>query len=1256
MVFKFPTLATLFALLISTGHTAPVISEIMASNTTSLQDEDGDTPDWIEIHNPDSTAVDLSGWHLSDDNTQPDKWSFPSVVIPAGGYLLVFASDKDRSTPGSELHTNFKLASEGEYLALTQADGTPSTEFTPSFPPLQSDVSYGIPQATQETVSVVSVGANLRYQVPAAPISGWNSNHFNDSSWTSGITGIGYDTGSSYDPYIATDIQSETYNQTNTYSTYLRISFQITDPSKVNHLNFLAKYDDGFAAYINGEFITSANAPATLEWNSKANSSREADLSTYQYWDASALIPHLVAGTNTLAIQMLNQNINSSDFLMIPKLEVTSHVELSENTYHFFIQSTPGSINHTPVGEPAEAVAISEASGVKTDAITVTLTSTEANAEIHYTLDGSEPSQQSPLYSQAIPLSEPTRLRARAYANGKVGSPVSAADYSFLDSSLLDYVSHVPIIVMDNFGAGSYPNKGRSNDGSNVQQLARQPNLISIFETPDNSLPFARPPSLQTRAGCRVRGSSSSGFPRKPLSIEFWDEQNEERKLSPFGMKAEADWVLYAPYSNYDKSLLHNPVSFEVAKKIGALAPNARVVVVFQNKDGGKITASDMNGVYIFMEKIERNRAGADFRQMNPNGTDGGWMIKVDRMDAIPVGMPADTIQPNFHAPGPDGILSIPDDQDSSGGSQSVDDISTYYHSYLNLAHPNGYDILSSQRNTVQSDVRAMDAAVWSANSDDPTTGYAAHLDAISWAKHYAVQNFAKNNDALVLSTYFYKPSPEESIKMGPVWDFDRAYTRNGSATSQPLHSANRDWFDGLFDDVNFRQIHQDVWQQARHSSLTNAELERILDQAAAGLLPEQIVASGLSYTDWQSRVSAMKTWMLTRANYLDSQYEALPSISPSDENFSGNLLVTMTPADGGNVYFTTDGSDPRLSGGGLSPSAQLYTAGLTLFSRTRIIARTKNGSDWSAPVEKNYHRLSDAPQLVVSEICYHPATPSADELSAGFTNADDFEFLEIQNIGSSQAELSTLSFSDGIQFDFSAASIQALAPDSRLLLVRNLAAFEYRHGTGLPVAGVYQGALNNAGEQLTLSDPLIQLTLQDFSYDDTAPWPEAADGLGYSLVLKRPARNPDHKLPSNWRCSAHPGGNPANSDARPAFAGNARDDLDGDGVSALVEHFLGTSDHQTNSGSHPYAVGTIKSPDDGLSYPSFEVTYTIGADDIYPSGLCSQNMKEWSALDSNIILISHTLNGDGTATLVWRSTIPSTTSPQFFRLKVSPF
>ncbi|HYW81167.1 MAG TPA: lamin tail domain-containing protein, partial [Thermoguttaceae bacterium] len=109
-----------------------------------MLDGENDTEDWIEIHNRGTDSVNLQDWHLTDDADDLTRWQFPDHTLNGGESLVVFASGKHPNGPAGELHTDFKLSSNGEYLALVQPDGeTIESEFTPEFPPQYSDISYG---------------------------------------------------------------------------------------------------------------------------------------------------------------------------------------------------------------------------------------------------------------------------------------------------------------------------------------------------------------------------------------------------------------------------------------------------------------------------------------------------------------------------------------------------------------------------------------------------------------------------------------------------------------------------------------------------------------------------------------------------------------------------------------------------------------------------------------------------------------------------------------------------------------------------------------------------------------------------------------------------------------------------------------------------------------------------------------------------------------------------------------------------------
>ncbi|MHC4656766.1 MAG: lamin tail domain-containing protein [Planctomycetota bacterium] len=192
-----------------------VISEFMADNASEepleegdLLDGDGQPSEWIEIYNPTETTVNLDGWYLTDNDSNLTKWQFPSgVPVKSGEFLIVFASDKTyENNPynypyldaSGRYHTNFKLdKNPGEYLALVAPDGmTIIHEYKPKYPIQLTDVSYGL---TQYAATLVSAGATAYYHVPnsgdAVLGTDWNAIDFNDSTWDTGKTGLGFGVG-----------------------------------------------------------------------------------------------------------------------------------------------------------------------------------------------------------------------------------------------------------------------------------------------------------------------------------------------------------------------------------------------------------------------------------------------------------------------------------------------------------------------------------------------------------------------------------------------------------------------------------------------------------------------------------------------------------------------------------------------------------------------------------------------------------------------------------------------------------------------------------------------------------------------------------------------------------------------------------------------------------------------------------------------------------------------------------------------------
>ncbi len=259
----------------SSGATASsqiYITEVMALNRKTVLDEDRHPSDWIELYNAGAAAVDLNGWFLTDSASQLQKWSFPETHVGPGEYLLVFASGKNRRQAGHELHSNFKLDTGGEYLALVKPDGRSiAMEFKPKFPALRPDVSYGIP-LSEQVQRLISSDALKWVLVPTQdPGVEWRTSDFKAVGWDVGKGGIGFDAGTNLLPWIGADIGPKMKGHSS--SLLVRVPFVITN-AEVGRMAMRMYYDDGFVAWLNGTEIARRNAPEKAQWNSIASKAR----------------------------------------------------------------------------------------------------------------------------------------------------------------------------------------------------------------------------------------------------------------------------------------------------------------------------------------------------------------------------------------------------------------------------------------------------------------------------------------------------------------------------------------------------------------------------------------------------------------------------------------------------------------------------------------------------------------------------------------------------------------------------------------------------------------------------------------------------------------------------------------------------------------------------------------------------------------------------------------------------------------------
>ena len=946
-----------------------------------------------------------------------------------------------------------------------------------------------------------------------------------------------------YQPSIGTPVGKEMFGVN--ASVYLRSAFEIDgDPSDLTELDLIVDYDDGFIAYLNGTEIARRNAPATPTWNSQATAAHDAKLDTSlrEKINVDAFVNLLQTGENVLAIHGLNADSSDEDSFFAASLAAIN--PNGETKTGYFVAPTPGQFNAAEVSATQaiqESVDFSQRSRTFVNPFMLEL---DANlGAIYYTADGTVPNESSPQYTQPILIDKSTQIRARVVAFGKIAGPVVTESFVHIASDAMDFISDLPIMVIENFGAGDIPNTGWNQTNTGIQQVPRQSATFLLFEPGASGARLTQPVDLQSRAGIRVRGAFSSSFAQPGYSVEAWsDSLDDDRDIEPLGLDAEADWVLYAPNPSYDQTLIDNTFLFRLSNQMGHWAPEFRYVEAFVNQDGDSVSADDHVGLYVIVEKVKRDRARLDFAEFAPDGQSGGWLLEINRMDSISI----DGVLPrNFHTAGPNGSLQTSVDLHDS--SSVGDDIPRQYNAYLNYDEPNGFAILDKQRTAISSWIQNMEDVLYGRADvawNDPVDGYAKYIDVDSFIDYFILSNLSKNGDAMLLSLWVYNPDPanEGKLTLGPIWDADLG-SFQGSATDELFRRADRLWYQRLFQDPNFMQHYVDRWQELRQGVLSSDHVGRLIAEFRGEIGIAAAERDGVA--DWTTRLNSMEAWIQRRAVAIDDTFLARPELNPGGGDVIAGTAVTISAEDG-EVWFTIDGTDPRLPNGAVSPNA-VMNASIVVDETAQIIARTRNGIRWSGPTTSVFvvdNVLADASNLTVTEINYHPYPPTEFELQTSDSLvAADFEFLEIANVSETPLLLQDVALTDGIQFEFPLVELEV---GEHAVVVRDEVAFRLRYGENKRVLGEYSGRLSNSGEP-------IEITGQDgerisrLQYKDRGLWPSITDGFGATLVLREPSSisNQDIDKHYRWRASTEFGGSP----------GRNADDLVGIIINEVLAH-----------------------------------------------------------------------------------------------------
>jgi hypothetical protein len=494
------------------------INELLASNISVFPDNHDfdDYSDWIELYNPGNEAIELRGYFLSDNPEAPVKWSFPEeAVIAAKSYLVVRADGFD-AVPGDvsvreyspwddftvkHLHANFKLSAEGESVGLYRVSGGVSDS---TLIPLDAIWSYH------------DLGQNLGVS--------WIEEGWDDRDWRSGEAPLGY---GHNDEATVVDYGVSSRNKIPTY--YFRHFFDVRGVDSLSAITCRAVVDDGAIVYLNGEEVFRVNLPTgPVEYETQA--SRLGDERSFLTFEIPV---HLLReGNNLLAAEIHQISGTSSDIrwqLEMKGVSTLGKVDLVDEVYFdqqypdvsygrdplqpgrwgYYAEPTPGASNGPDQVEtlaPSAPVLVSHASGYYEVPFQVVLSSA-VSGDIHYTLDGSVPGSQSPLYQGAIEVTDATILRVRSLEIGKLSGAVQTYSYLFgVSKHALPVVSLVvePDVLFDS-SIGIYRNiiKGRE-----------APIHLDYFGE-DRRLAFS------VNAGAKIAGENIWRFAQKPLTISM---------------------------------------------------------------------------------------------------------------------------------------------------------------------------------------------------------------------------------------------------------------------------------------------------------------------------------------------------------------------------------------------------------------------------------------------------------------------------------------------------------------------------------------------------------------------------------------------------------------------------------------------------------------------------------------------------------------------------------------------------------------
>ena len=1160
----------------------PVINEFMADNETGITDDEGNRSDWIEIHNPNPFAIDLGGWHLTDDPANLEKYTFPPTQIPAGGYQIFFANNRPEGL-------DFQLSRNGDYLALTDPNGNLISEFSPAYPPQFDDISYGF-----------SNSGEIAYLVPT-PGEANGSPRSEIGPQVEGLTENPPPPGPADDLTISASITPR-IGEVGGATLFYRVGFG-NEQSVVMNAGADGLYSASIPAraFGPGEMVRWYLVATTTSGENTREPPFPDPTESPRYFGTVVTDPSI--GVDQPVMHWFVQNSGAADTRRGTQGSLYFEGQFYDNIFcRIRGQSTANWPKHKYKFDFYRGGHFRW----RPDAARVE----EINVNSHYRDSYVRENTIFAFLNEAGSLAPETRYVWIKRNGSDMGlfTFVEQVDEDFLDRRGIDpsgsmyKAINVPATLSPTVNSSLYrkilrrtepytdlvelttginiANPGRFDFVADAVNIPNYINVMAAMCVPFNHDQLTKNyymyRDLDRGEWFRIAWDGDQGLPTGQKNTnENWasplygDAQHTQELV---GGNPNPTWQ-----NHLHAAILDNPVTREMyMRRVRTLMDRYLVI-----PDAGSSTTILPEGSNL--RYFVPSDSSIESSWFLPSFNDGNWAsgtagIGYENNPGDYVGLIETRVKPTELVAGATSIYQRYRFQVADPAAISNLILRMRYDDGF-LAYLNGVEVT---RANVNGTVRY--------NSTATSHPDSAAVDFV---------DFPISNTSLVAGENLLAIQViNQSVGSSDLLCEPELIDRPG---------ANGGYFENLLQ--GFRNtiqndvvIDQALWAGAGITNF-NSGFSGVVNTS----LPNRRNALFETYGPAGSRLIPPPQSEGLVINF--GAIEANPASGIQDEEFieltnpnneavdlsgwtlSGGMELVLPPGtvipSNGSLYLSPDVRDFRLrssspTGGEGHFVIGNYDGHLSNFAEVLQLSDA-TGALVSETVTEN--QPSPAQRfLVISEIMYHPADGASEE------------FIELMNISDSVVlDLGGVAFTDGIDYLIPLGTF--LAPGDRLVITGS----EFQNGT----------ALSNGGEVLKLEDASSG-TIQEFRYDDQFPWPESPDGNGPSLVLKNPFIRPDPSLGSNWRPSLSPGGNPGTSDAN-LFSGDPNADLNGNGRADLLDHALGEG-------------GTLSLTGDTFTYQQ-----RLGADNISLGIEASADLVNWQDASGLIVEQSRTDQNDGT-------------------------